>query len=235
MIWLIMETNNYNQYTDYTTKNACGIVTYLNILKYRYAITVYPNYIIKMAVFFDKLWIFSITWWAVFSILYKWITTEINKKLGLNFKVVVNQISKLRKDDGRTYWLWIKKYSSKKYGLISEDWVVTKKEMDYLVDHNLWIWHNVAWDWTKGWYFIDTNWSKNFKFSLENLKYWQTKDLFWDTIRTIEPNDAFTKKVCHYTIRLFQAEKKGKYNEFIEANKGNKYIGKAVELYEYWK
>ena len=224
---------NFSQYNFPETKNACGIVTYLNILKYSYAINYTPTFVVKSAIFFDKLWIFSILWWALFDVLYKWITKSINTQTWLNFKVVTTQISKLRKTDTKSYWIWIKKYWTVKWNKISDDGIITKKEIDYLKSKNLGVWHNAMWDWN--WYFKDTNWNKAIKFSLDNLKYAQSLDLMRDNIRTIVPNDEKTKEVCHLCIRLFQAEKKGRLDAFIDMNKNNKYLAKAVELYNIWK
>ena len=61
--------NNYNQYTNKETKMWCTIVSLLNIMLYRYAIRVEPNFIIKLAIFFDKLWTFFIWSGAIFSII----------------------------------------------------------------------------------------------------------------------------------------------------------------------
>lgn len=226
---------NYNQYTDKYTKNACSLVTLLNIMKYRYAIQVEPSFIMKVAIFFDKLGLRSPDSWAVFNIIYKWFVYYMNKKLWLNFKVVTKQISTLDASDDRTYWLGIKWYSTYKWNKISEKGYVTKEDMDYLAWFKGWIWHNTAYDWTPPGFHVDTNWTKPYKFPLDVLKYWQTKDLFWNNIRTIEPDDHFTKRVAHFTIRLFEAERKSRLDSYIQANKNNKYVKKALELYNFWK
>jgi len=228
-----MKTNNLNQYENDYTKNWCGPVTILNIMKYRYAITVNQNFLMSFCIWLAWLKFWSSEDGAVFSWLYSWFVWAINRKLQLNFKVVTNKISKLKSSDWRTYWVWIKKYSSRKYNLISKDWIVTKDEIDYLKAHNLGVWHNLAFDWTGWGYLIDTNGTKIFKFPLENLKYWQENNLFRDNIRTIEPNDEETKQVCALCIRLFQAEKKWKLDQYIEMNQDNKYMIKALDLYMY--
>jgi len=230
-----MDNIHLNQYQNDYTKNWCWPVTLLNIMKYRYAVIVKQDFIMTFCT-----WLAWFKFWttngAVFSILYKGFVWALNRKLWLKFKVTLNQISKLSPTDWKTYWLGIKWYSSYKYRRIKEDNIINKKDIDYLASFKWgWIWHNVAWDWTNWWYFIDTNWTKPYKFPLEVLKYWEEKDLFRDNIRTIDPADEFTKKVVHFTIRLFQAEKKGRLNSYIATNYGNKYMQKAVELYMFWK
>ena len=231
----MLKNNNYNQYEDRYTRNACGIVSLLNIMKYRYAVMVAPNFLMKIAIFFDNLWLWNPDNWAVFSVLYKWFVIVLNKKLWLKFKVVTNQISTLSKNDDRTYWLGIKWYSTPKYRKIREDWIVTIKEIDYLCTFRWWVGHNIIWDWTGPWYAVDTDGSKAFKISLPVLKYWYEKWLFWNNIRTIEPDNEFTKNVVKATISLFQAEKKWRLNQWYEKNKHKDYVVKAYDLYTYWQ
>jgi hypothetical protein len=50
---------NYSQYEEYYLRNACSIVTLLNIMKYNFAIFVVPNFIIKTAIFFERLKLFN--------------------------------------------------------------------------------------------------------------------------------------------------------------------------------
>jgi len=106
-----MKIKNYNQYEDFYSRNACWIVSILNVLKYRYAIIVIPTFFIKLCVFLEKLSVWSPSKWASFWPLYSTFTWYLNKKLGLNFKVVTKQISTLEKTDHDTYWIGIKWYS----------------------------------------------------------------------------------------------------------------------------
>ena len=112
---------------------------------------------------------------------------------------------------------------------------MSKKDIDTLKTYSWWVWHNAARDWSIGGVFIDTNWKKPYKFPLSNLVYAEENWIVWNNIRTIEPNDIFTKKVVARTIRLFEAEKLWRLDEYLETNKKSKYIGKAYELYKYWR
>ena len=225
-----MKTENYNQYSSPTTKNSCSIVSFFNIFKYKYAIIVYNNFFIGFSIYLDKLGLFNIKEWWIFSIVDNAIVNTINKKLDLDFKLVTKSLNSLKESDQGIYQLWVKWYSTKKFNTIKADWKITLAEMDYLKTFTGWIWHAVTWG---KWYFIDTDWGKNTKMSLEVLKYGVKLWLFWNTIRTIEPNDRITKKVCELTIRLFQAEKKGRLDEYLDMNKENPYLDKSRQLYFY--
>ena len=225
----------YNQYTDKYLHNSCSLVTLLHIMLYSYAVRVEPSFIMKIAIFFDKLWLRSPDSWAVFNIIYNGFVYYMNKKLWLNFKVTVNQISKLKITDPKSYWLGIKWYSTYKWNKISKKGYLTKEDMDYLASFTGWIGHNTMWDWSGWGYHKDTNWVKAYKFPLEVLQYWQQKNLFWDNIRTVEPADEETKEVCKLCIEFFKAEKKWNinlaYNKFSESP----YLEKAKKLYNYGK
>jgi len=228
-------TNNYNQYTDKYLRNSCSLVTLLNIMKYRYAIIVIPSFIMTTAIYFEQLWKRFSDSWATFSVIYKAFVLEMNSKLQLNFKVVTKQINTLKPWDNVTYGVWIKGYSTYKWSKIKKSWEITKSDIDYLVTFKWWVWHNVAWDWSWGWYLVDTDWWKNTKMSLEVLKYWHEQGLFFTNIRTINTVNLETKKVTELCIRLFQAEKKGSLDQYLYQNTWKKYLKKATKLYFYWK
>lgn len=228
-----MQIENYNQYEDYYLRNSCSIVSLLNIMKYRYWVLVKPTYIIKIAVFLEKLWVFNPSAWASFSIIDKAFVIYLNKLTKLNFKLEVNQISKLKASNKDTYQLWIKSYSTRTWAKIKADWFISKEDIDYLSTRSGWIGHATNWDWSQWGKFIDTDWGKNTDFSLNNLKYWEIKGIFRDNIRTISPNDEETRKITTWTIQLFRAEKKWTLDAFLEMNKNNEFLTKAKELYFY--
>jgi len=226
---------NYTQYEEYYLRNACSIITLLNILKFNFAIVVRPTFIIKTAVFFERLGLFNPASWASFSSIYKMFVWELNRRLWLNFEVIVNQISKLTQDDRRSYWVWIKWYWTVKWNRIKADWFITRDEMDYLASFSWGVGHNLLFDNDAWWKIIDTDWNKNVRMPLSVLKYWLSLGIFWDNIRTISPADEYTNIITHYTIKLFIAEKKWKLSEYLEVNKDNKDIMKAKEVYLYWR
>jgi len=230
-----MKIEPYNQYLSRYTKNACAIVSLLQVFKFRYAILVAPSFLIKASVYLDKIKVFSIIWWATFSILDNAVVFEINRRLKLKFKLVTKSISWLSEKDYRTFQFWIKAYSTYKFDKIRKNWSITKDDIDYLVTFSWWSWHAAAFDMSADWYYIDSDWEKNCKMSLEVLKYWVEKWVFRDNCRTIDPVNEETKQVCNLTIKLFQAEKKNKLWLFYLANVDNQYLSKAKELYFYWR
>ena len=220
----------YNQYENTETKYACSIVSLLHILLYRYAIEVTPNFMIRTAIFFDKLWKFDMYRGATFSVIDDAFVFALNWKLDLKFTIVENTVTNLQSSNKKTYQLWVKNYSTYKWNKIKQDWIIQKEDIDYLTKFSWNSGHALNYDWG---YLIDTDGSKIIKMSLDVLKYWLEKDIFRDTIRTIEPENKFTKEVCKLTILMFQAEKKNKLLSFYKKNINNIYLNKAKELYFY--
>jgi hypothetical protein len=225
----------YNQYTSQETKYACTIVSLLQILLYNYWIKVEYNFIVKLAIFFDRMGAFNIFWWATFSIIDEAFVRYLNNKLGLNFKIEKTTIPKLQMEDWRTFQLWIKKYSTSKFNKAKEWNMFTKESIDYIMSFNGGVWHAVNYDWTAWWYFIDTNASENTRLPLDILKYGHSEWLFFTNLRTIIPADIYTATVTHFTVRLFIAEQKWTLDEYLKTNKDNKYVTKAFALYKYWR
>jgi len=221
----------YNQYLNKETKYACTIISLLQILLYNYWIKVEHNFIVKLAIFFDRMGTFDMFWWATFSIIDEAFVKYLNKKLWLNFKIIKTTIPQLKQEDWMTYQLWITKYSTSKFNKAKEWNMFTKESIDYIMSFSWWVWHAVNYDWTAGWYFIDTNASENTRLPLDVLKYGYDRWLFFKNLRTISPADEYTALVTHFTVRLFVAEKKWKLDEYLETNKDNKYVMKAKDLY----
>ena len=223
----------YNQYKSKETVMACSIVSLLHIMLYRYWITVYDNFIIRTAIFFDKLWKFDINRWATFSVIDYAFVVALNRKLDLKFQIKENTITNLETSDTRTYQLWVINYSTYKFRKALEiwEWKFTKESIDYLAKFTWTSGHALNYDLSGWWYIIDTNWNKAFKMSLAVLKYWYEKNIFRNTIRTIETADSETKAVTDLTIQMFQAEKRNKLESFYKKNIYNKYLQKAKKLY----
>ena len=230
-----MKIENISQYDLYYTRNACWIVTFLNILKYSYWILIEPSFLVKVCIYAEKIWIWSETKWATFSILYAWLTKYLNNKLNLNFKVVTTQINKLKQDDKKSYWVWVIWYWTKKWNRIKEDWVITKEDIDYLATFTWGIGHNLLWDWDMWWVMIDTDWTWVIKFPLELLKYAERKWILYSNIRTIIPNDDRTEKIIHFTKQMLKAESKWRLKEYCVMNKLQPYFKEAEKLYFYWR
>jgi len=230
-----METNNYNQYSSKYLSNFCSWVSLLNILKYRYAIIVKPDFIMNLAMYFEKLWKRLPTFWADFNIITPAFIYYLNSKLGLKFKLWLKQISSFDPRDVNTYMIWVKWYTSKKFNKIKSDWIITKEEMDYLRTFSWGVNHAVTFDNSDGWYFIDTDGGKNTKLSLETLKYGVKLWLFGDNMRTIDTGDKETEEVVKLTVKMFEAEKIKRLEYFISRNRNSPYMDKAIKLYILWK
>ena len=230
-----MKIDPYNQYLSRYTKNACAIVSLLQVFKHRYAILVAPSFLIKTSIYLDKIKVFNIVWWATFSILDNAVVFETNRRLKLKFKLVTRKISTLSKKDYRTFQFWIKWYSTYKFDKIRKSWSITKADIDYLCTFTWWSWHAAAFDMSASWYYIDSDWEKNCRMSLEVLQYWVKRWVFRDNCRTIDPVDEETKQVCYLTIQLFKAEKRNRLAWFYKKESYNSYLKKAKELYFYWR
>ena len=220
----------YSQYLNDETKWGCSLTTLFNILLYRYAIEIKLTFLVKTAIFFEKLWLYNRKTGATFDIIYNAFVNNLNKQTWLKFKIFTNKITNLKKSDKRTYWIGIKKYTSYRFDKSLVNWEFTKESVDYMLQHNG-SGHNFAFDWDAWGYWINTRWKPNNPMTYETLKYWQEKWLFRDNIRTIYPDSEETKQVCHLCIRMFQAEKKNKLDNYLEMNKNNKYLEKAKKLY----
>lgn len=229
-----MKTTNYNQYTDKYLHSACSIVSLLNILKYRYAVIVKPDFIMKLAIYFEKLWKRIPTYWADFNVITPAFISYLNFKTGLKFVLWLRKISTLDPLDVNTYMIWVKWYTSKKFNKIKADWIITKEEMDYLRTFNWGVSHAVSFDNSAGWYFIDTDWGSNTKLSLETLRYGVKLWLFGDNMRTIDTGNKETEEVVNLTVRMYQKEKINRLQWFIENTK-SPYMVKAIKLYNLWK
>ena len=224
---------NYNQYTDYYTRNACSLVTILNIMKYNYWIFVVPSFIIKFAIFFAKAEKWFPKFWAMFNVVYPFAVRQINKKLDLNFKLVITNVYKLKPTDKLLYSLWVKKYSSHKWGKAWADWNISLIDMDNLVEYTWWVYHNL-WYTAKMWgRLVDTNWLDPYELSLEALKKGVNGGVFWSTLRTIVPADEETKEVIKLTKKMAKAEYNWKLWLLYNKEINNPYLKKAKKLYFY--
>jgi len=228
-------TDNYNQYLDYRIRNSCTIVTFLNILKYNYWIFVIPNFFIKITIFLEKLWFISLSKWATFWIIYPAMVRNLNKKLWLKFKLIKTTIPKLKENNKFIWSLWIKKYSTRRYWRLRDDWDINMMDLDTLVEISGWIWHNLAYTPKMWWKIIDTKWENPQSMSIEVLKKWYEYWLFRATLRTIVPANLETWEVVKLTKKMARAEYRWILDNFNKHNFENPYFEKAQKLYLYWR
>lgn len=225
----------YDQTKDAYLRNSCPLMTLWHIMEFKFWITVVPNFIMKTAQYFDKLWKWFPSQWAVFDVIYNAFVDEMNKKLWLKFEVIKSNVYKLSDLDTWSYWIWACKYSKAWYE--SEDkGEMTKEDVDKIVAYTGKTFnHNICWDWSKWWYFINSRWKKPFKCSIDTLKYLADKWIIWSPTRTIKPADEFTTKIVDLTLELRWLEKRWKLESFFAIHWINEYTEKARVLYYYWR
>lgn len=231
----------YNQRKQRYTRNACTIYTLLTIMRFNFWIEVKDSFIIKLCKYLEKLWWWLPAQWAVFNIIYALFIKELNKKLGLNFKLKKTTITALKKTDRTTYGVWLPRYN-KNFAKAMKNGVITKSEIDS-IDTYTWktFWHNLAWDWSKKGYIINTDWTYPAKCSIETLKYWEKIWVFWNNLRSIIANDKFTKAVIQLTMQMRRYESKWKLDDYLKILDNTEKFEipwayeKARELYFYWR
>jgi len=225
----------YDQTLEYYLRNGCTIITLLNIIKYKFGITVHLNFIMKIAVFFDKLEKWFPKSGAIFDIIYNAFVNEINKKLKLNFVLIKVSVYRLKTDDTWTYWFWTPKYC-RPFSLWLEKQEFTIKDVTKIMNYTWTVSsHNMAFDWSKGWYCINTNGKTPTKMKLGILKEMATQWIIRSPVRTIIPADEYTKEVCDLTKRLAFAERVWTLKLLDLILKWNKYFPKAKSLFYYWR
>jgi hypothetical protein len=227
--------DNYNQNTDTYLSHACTIVTLLNVMKYKFGLVVYSSFIMKLAIFFDKLWKRIPWFWAYFDIIYNSFVNQMNKKLDLNFELIKTTVYKINSKDTWTYWFWTPKYSKVwKNAMIKHK--ITNANIN---DMERYTWksvpHNMARDWSMWGYLINTNWDRPSIFTLSTLVYAAKKWVIWSPLRTIAPADTRTKAVCELTISMLKAELRWELESFMIHNKEKPYYDKALDIFFYWR
>ncbi len=221
----------YNQKEQIRTRNACTIYTMLDIMLYNFWIKVELNFILKVCVYLENLWVWSEKNWAVFKIIFNTAVKEINKKLWLNFLLIEKTITSLNETDKRTWAVWTPKLTKEWYVYI-RDSILTFDEWKKLNESlSKAFWHSMTWD---SWILLDHFWNK-IDCHLSNMKELVKIWWLWDTIRTFQEWDELTKQVVYYTKKLSLSEANKRLKEYIFTNATyhKEYFKKAVELYSY--
>lgn len=225
----------HNQSKDYYLRNSCTIVTLLHIMMLNIWISVTPDFLMKIAIFFDKAGKWFPNFWGYFDVVYWFFVQNLNKKLKLNFRIKKTRINKLTIRDSDSWWIWAPKYNKR--------WLDVQKKGEFLASDIKYIkahegktyWHNFLWDWSKGWYMVNSFWNKPAKCKLDVLNKLAEEGLLWQNIRTIEPADKFTSDVCEITRQMARYEQEWRLDYYIEniINLETAEIIKAKELYFY--
>lgn len=222
----------YNQNLDKYSSMWCSVYTLFHVIFLKFHISVVNNFLLKLLAYFEKILVRNNITWASFEKIRTTFEKEVNKKLWIKIKVITKKITDITKDDTWTYWIWMLKYHS--WLKLIDDWKFDKDDVDKFLEFDWKTYqHALAWDWSKWWYLINSNWSDPLSCPLDTLLYMVSKWLLWNTARTIEPNDYKTKIILSMTMTLWKAADQWKLNEYLITNKDNIYLPKVKELYFY--
>lgn len=198
----------YNQTKQETTKYSCTVYTFLHLILLDFGVRIPDDMIIKFVYYLEKIWVLVLNKWASFSIIYPAMVKYVNWKYWVKLEVKTSSISAWL-DDISAWSLWIKKLTTQGQKLWTSDWVFTKEDVDKSLTfknaygHNHWVKKGNKSD---KWIIFDSWNGVNYECDLETLKYWVTKNLYYDTSRAIVPKDEFTKRLQKALI--FKAKKK---------------------------
>lgn len=150
---------------------------------------------------------------AVFHIAYDRTSKELNEETGLNTKVMVNSVfNKSFEDDIKDwiyFWIWLQHGNSRYMEVINRGVGIYPSDIDYILEkeatfwHNHGFWNSLNWEWTS---IIEIwNWTEVYC-SLDTLRYWVEKGLWWNTARNYVWADARTKYILS-CLRIFNKDK----------------------------
>jgi hypothetical protein len=226
--------NTYNQRLDKYSSNWCTIYWIYHIILLKFWIEVTNNFILKTLTYFEKIWVRFPKWGASFTTIYKSFETQINKKLWINIKVVTKQIKELKDNDTWTRWIGMPKYHS--WLSLIKDWSFDYDDVEKFLAYS---WktfgHHLAWDGSNWWYLINSDWTEPIKCNLKTLNYMVEKWVIRATCRTIEPATDTTRQILSLTLWMKKAGWYWKLKQYLETNKINTFLSKAIELYNYGK
>lgn len=224
----------YNQKLDKYSSMACSIETIYHILEFKYWIVVSDNFILKSLKVFETLWTRSPIKWAIFETIYNSFEKELNKKLWINIKIITKQINELTDWDTWTRWIGMPKYHFW-LNLIDDN----SFDYDDVEEFLKYSWktyaHSIAWDWSKLWYLINSDWTRPLPCTLWVLKHMANKWVIRSTCRTISHWTEETRNILQICLMMQKANLQWKLKEYLETNKDNVYLKKAKELFDYWK
>lgn len=224
----------YNQRLDKYSSMACSIETIYHILQFKYWIVVNDNFILKSLKVFEKLWTRSPIKWAVFETIYKSFEKELNSKLWINIKIVTKQINEITEWDTWTRWIGMPKYFG--WSKLINDNSFDKNDVDEFLKYSWKTYaHSLAFDWSKWWYLINSDWTTPLPCTLKVLKYMSDKGVIRSNCRTIEAWTDATRQILQLCLMMQKANLQWKLKEYLETNKVNTFLPKAIQLFNYWK
>ena len=192
-----MKVYNQNEFNTFWAD--CTIVTLYQIILSKY--WVYVKYS-----FFDKTINSAInalvlfTGWAVFWTIYPWYVKRLSKILDLKLRIKKVSINSYEFADLTSKWcswgIWLKNWNKAYLEAVSR-WKITKKDIDAIKAQWWGFSHNHCyWKWV----IQEVYRWKEVKCSLEVLRYWISKWVWWTPARTIEWADKFTRAVWDLLI-----------------------------------
>lgn len=224
--------NTYNQKLDKYSSMWCTIYTIYHILLFRYWILVLNNFILKSLIYFEKLLVRSPTEWAIFETIYNSFEKAVYKKLWLNVNILAITITSIANNDTHTRWIGMPKYHS--WLKLIDDWSFDKDDVDEFLKYSSKTFaHSLAWDWSDGWYLINSDWTKPLKCSLEVLKHMAKLWVIRNKARTIIPGDESTRIILNTCMMMKKAENQWKLKQYLKTNESNLYLPKAKEIFFY--
>jgi len=200
----------YNQLAQKQTNYSCSIYAFLNIIKYDYWIEMKVDNILKLIIYMEKIGAL-LTWWASAWIIYPALVKYVEWKTGFKLKIVKWTIDTI---DNKKWWiLWLKK-SNKTYIELSKDWVITKSDIDKIVQTKKWYWHFHMF---KKNTILETLWGFPYRLMKLNLEYAYNQWLYYTSTRAFIPWDERTEKMQKFLIKV--AKEKWEfmsYEEFLK-------------------
>ena len=203
-------TKVYNQLAQKQTHYSCSVYAFLNIIKYDYWIEIKVGNILNIIIYMEKIGAL-LKWWASANIIYPALVKYVEWKTGFKMKTIKWNISTI---DSKKWWvLWYKR-SNKTYIELSEDWEITKEDVDKIVKTKKWYWHFHVW---KRNVILETLWGFPYKMKKSNLKYSESKDLYYYSTRAFIPRDERTEKMQKFLIKVVrQKQEFMTYEEFLK-------------------
>lgn len=191
----------YNQNISNDFANDCTVFTQMMILALTYDIWLKYSTWNRLVDYFLNIWKLHI-WWAIFEIIY-WASAYLFTKRSWTQVIVdkeniFNDSFDKKLKQWFAFWLWLINWNSI-YLKAVNDWVLTKKNIDSILEKWWWFWHNNCYayiDWNYRIYEI-YKWTR-VKCELETLKYWAKKGLFYSPVRTFKITDKSLEKALFF-------------------------------------
>ena len=225
-----MKVYNQNKSNDFWAD--CTIFAQIQILTSMYWVQVkywYINKIVDSAI--KALVLF--TWGAVFETIYNWNVAKLSKILWVNLRVRKTSITSAKFESLTNDWyfwgVWLRNWNKTYLEAVSR-WVITKKDIDAIAFEGWGFNHNNVYG---KWVIQEVYKWKEVKCSLEVLRYWISKKVFWSVARSIEWSDKFARDVWSLLIRWKEDNNYDPYQDGKRTHHDILVNNKAWEMLQY--